>query len=222
MIRKVVLDIETTGLDYNIGDKIIEIGCVELINNIPSTRTFHSYINPKKNISLSAYKVHGISNEYLSDKPKFKEIANSFIDFLQDSQLIVHNAKFDIGFINNELFLLGKSKISYIDVIDTLPLARKRFPGLSVSLDSLCRKFNISLNNRIKHGALVDAKLLSQVYFKLIQGKQSSFSFYKSKENTNMQFTNFHFKYRIFQNSLKEEKEHKNMLKKIPNNLWNK
>lgn len=169
---KIILDIETTGLHLKKGDRIIEIGCLKIIDNIISNCIFHTYIYSGKIINKSAYDIHGISNLFLKNKPKFNMIINSLLFFIKNYKLIIHNANFDIGFLNNELLLIGKKTISYSRIIDTLVISKKRFPGSKVNLNALCKKFQINLNSRKKHGALIDIKLLSLVYFKLLKKKQ--------------------------------------------------
>ncbi|KJV55791.1 DNA polymerase III, epsilon subunit [Orientia chuto str. Dubai] len=175
MQRKIVLDTETSGLDYKQGHRVIEIGAVELDSNYIETHNiFHCYINPERDISKEAYKVHGLSRTFLSDKPKFQEIADKFLQFIDGAQLIIHNASFDIHFLNAELFKIRKSAIPNTCVIDTLILARKRFPKERVNLDALCYKFNIDTSDRNYHGALKDAKLLALVYNRMMLGMQAA------------------------------------------------
>ena len=189
-MREVVLDTETTGLFHNKGDRIIEIGAIEIINHIPTGNTFHSYLNPliEGEMPTEALKVHGLTTEFLSNKPFFSEIVESLLTFLGSSKLIIHNAKFDIGFLNNELQLLENSnqevyeklpykEISNENVIDTLEIAKNLYPGKSVSLDSLCIKFGINNKRKGKHGALTDSEILSEIYLELSGGKQPGFEF---------------------------------------------
>lgn len=166
MKREIVLDIETTGLDFSSGDKIIEIACVELINKVVTGRLFHSYINVDININKRAFEIHGISKMFLKDKPSFKKISKSLLSFIRKSDIVAHNASFDVGFINNELQIHSLCKLNN-QVIDTLKVAKVRFPNTLVNLNSLCRKFNIDTDERKKHGALTDAILLSKVYSKM-------------------------------------------------------
>ena len=173
-IREIVLDTETTGLYCNDGDRIIEIGCVEVINKIRTGVYYHTYINPERDVPIESYNVHGISEDFLQDKPLFRKIADEFLDFIGNSTLIIHNAGFDVGFLNFELELCGKPSIPRGRVIDTLKIARKKHPGSPASLDALCKRFDISLDTRDKHGALIDAELLAQVYIELLGGSQSS------------------------------------------------
>lgn len=168
-LREIVLDTETTGLSVKSGHRIIEIGCVELINHIPTGKVFHRYINPERHIDKGAFKVHGISEEFLKDKPLFSEIAPEFLKFISNDILVIHNAKFDVEFLNMELGKLNAKLISSDRVLDTLPLARKEFPRSPASLNELCKRFDISLNDRTSHGALIDAQLLAKVYAQLTQ-----------------------------------------------------
>jgi len=176
-MREIVLDTETTGLDVTEGHRLIEIGACEMVNHVLTNKTFHVYINPEREIDIDAINIHGISNEDLIEKPKFSEICDEFLDFIGDSTLVIHNADFDISFINNELNLSGKNLEIRNPIIDTLKLAKKKFPGSLVNLDSLCKRFDINLNSRKFHGALIDAVLLSDVYVELIGGKQTSLTF---------------------------------------------
>lgn len=182
-MRKIVLDTETTGLDLREGHRIIEIGACEMINHVLTEKTFHIYINPEKEINIEATKIHGISNEDLKNKPTFSEICDEFIEFISNSTLIIHNSDFDISFINNELKLSGKNFEISNPVIDTLKLAKKKFPGSLVNLDSLCRRYDVNLNNRKFHGALIDAVLLSEVYIELIGGRQTALIFENKNHN---------------------------------------
>lgn len=175
-MREIVFDTETTGLDAAGGDRLIEIGCVELVNHIPSGRTFHTYINPQCPVHSDALAIHGLSNEFLADKPLFKEIANDFMAFLRDSPLIAHNASFDKGFINMELALSGFAELPDDRFIDTLQIARRRHPGSPNSLDALCARYNIDNSNRTLHGALLDSEILADVYIELIGGRQTTFA----------------------------------------------
>ena len=171
-MREIVLDTETTGLSPDNGDRIVEIGCVELINHVPTSNTYQVYLNPEKDMDPGAEKVHGLTNEFLLDKPKFIEIADSFLDFIGDSNLIAHNADFDINFLNSELVRAKKDKINNDRVIDTLKIARSKFPGARNSLDALCKRFFVDNSNRSLHGALLDSELLAEVYLELVGGKE--------------------------------------------------
>lgn len=174
-IREIILDTETTGLNPKNGHRIIEIGALEMINKTITGNSFHRYINPEVDVSTEAYKIHGISNNFLRDKPLFKDIASDFISFIGKSNLVIHNAPFDIGFLNHELTLLSLASLDLSNAIDTLVVARKTFPGARASLDALCKRFKIDNSNRRFHGALKDAYLLSEVYVELSGGRQTSF-----------------------------------------------
>ena len=177
MLREVVLDTETTGLDARRGDRIIEIGCVELINRIPTEKTFHQYIHPEdRDVHPDAQAIHGISMEQLRDKPKFREIAPQFVEFIGDSPLIIHNAAFDIGFINAELQRLRHTAIGMDRVVDTLALAKRKYPGGPNSLDALCKRYQIDNSKRTFHGALLDSWLLAEVYLELLGERQATLS----------------------------------------------
>ena len=171
-MREIILDTETTGLDPR-SDRIIEIGCIELFNHVPTGVTFHSYLNPKRDIAAEAFNVHGISIEFLSDKPLFGDIAAAFSAFIADSQLVIHNAAFDLGFLNSEFDRIGFGKLPPGRAIDTLLIARRKFPGAQNSLDGLCRRFNIDISDRELHGAMKDSHLLAAVYLELVGGAQS-------------------------------------------------
>lgn len=175
--REIVIDTETTGLNPNTGDRIVEIGCVEILNKVRTGKFFHSYINPERDVPDEAYRIHGISTEFLKDKPLFKHIIKDFLAFIGNHNIIIHNAGFDLSFINKELSYTGHHAIQAGRVTDTLILARKRFPGSPASLDALCRRFNVSLETRDKHGALIDAELLAQVYLQLTGNNQSTLNF---------------------------------------------
>ncbi|HEX4890379.1 MAG TPA: DNA polymerase III subunit epsilon [Alphaproteobacteria bacterium] len=175
-MREIVLDTETTGLDQR-NDRIIEIGCIELFNHVPTGVTFHTYLNPRRDIAAEAFNVHGISAEFLSDKPQFGDIAEAFSEFIADTQLVIHNAAFDLGFLNSEFDRIGFGKLPPGRAIDTLLIARRKFPGAQNSLDGLCRRFNIDISDRELHGALKDSQLLAAVYLELIGGAQSGLAF---------------------------------------------
>jgi len=173
MNREIVLDTETTGLSPASGDRLVEIGCVELLNHIPSGRTYHVYINPKRSMPEEAFRVHGLSEEFLADKPVFADVANDFREFISDAKLIIHNAPFDMGFLNAELTKVGQPVLSN-EVLDTVMLARSVHPGARVSLDALCKHYGIDNSRRTLHGALLDSEILAEVYLELIGGKQVS------------------------------------------------
>ena len=184
MSRELVLDTETTGLDFEDGHRLVEIGIIELENHIPTGNYFHYYLNPERDSDYKAEQIHGLSREFLKNKPRFCDIVDEFVEFISDSTIIIHNASFDVGFINLELSKCNRMKLDENLIIDTLELAKKKFPGQSVSLDSLCRKYNIDLSNREIHGGLKDAKLLALVYLELIGGRQSKLEF--EKENISL------------------------------------
>jgi len=172
MTREIVLDTETTGMDPDQGDRIIEIGCVELINHVPTGAHLQLYINPERDVPAEAVAVHGITNEFLADKPVFSQVYSEFIDFIKDAKLVIHNAEFDMKFINAELKSVGHPPVPWAQVFDTLAMARKKFPGSPANLDALCRRFDIDNTNRTYHGALLDSELLAEVYLELLGGRQ--------------------------------------------------
>ena len=233
-MREIVLDTETTGLDVNNGDRIVEIGMVELQNHVQTGAYFHIYLNPEKESDLKALQIHGLTTEFLKDKPKFIDIADQFIDFLSDSNIIIHNAPFDVGFINSELRKCEKDGLNENAIIDSLLLAKKSFLGQSVSLDSLCRKFNIDISDREFHGALKDAKLLASVYLELIGGRQAKLEFNLESMNLDLNheksLTNIKSLYqkkerRTFKNTylnVSDHELHKKIIKEIPNSIWEK
>ena len=175
MLREIVLDTETTGTDHAKGDRVIEIGCVELLNHIPTGKNYHVYINPERPVSAGAFAVHGLSDEFLADKPVFAMIADEFADFIGDGRLVIHNAAFDIGFLNAEFARTGHTQFNLSDVVDTLTMARRKHPGAANNLDALCSRYGIDNSKRTKHGALLDAEILAEVYIELIGGRQTGF-----------------------------------------------
>jgi DNA polymerase-3 subunit epsilon len=171
-MREVVVDTETTGLDPALGDRVVEIGCLELINHVQSGQRFHTYLNPERPMPAAAYEVHGIGDDFLKGQPLFAAVVEDFLAFLGDSPLVIHNAAFDLGFLNAELARLGRPPLALERATDTIGMARRKFPGAQASLDALCRRFAINLSSRKKHGALVDAGLLAEVYLELLGGRQ--------------------------------------------------
>ncbi|MFD0859495.1 DNA polymerase III subunit epsilon [Roseovarius aquimarinus] len=171
-MREIVLDTETTGFEPDQGDRIVEIGGVELLNHMPTGRTYHEYIDPKRAMPEDAFKVHGLGDDFLRGKPVFADIADGFLEFVGDAKLVIHNAAFDMKFLNAELRWLNKPQIPWEQAIDTLAIARKKFPGSPASLDALCRRFNIDNSSRTLHGALLDSEILAEVYLELIGGRQ--------------------------------------------------
>ena len=179
-MSEIFLDTETTGLSVRDGDRIVEIACIETKNLIPTKKVFHKFVNPEKKISQEAFKIHGFSDDFLKDKEKFKDVADKFLEFIKGKKLIIHNASFDIGFLNNELKKSGKKILNTEEVVDTLAVARSKYPSSSNSLDNLCKRFNIDLSRRTKHNALLDCELLREVYINLVGEKEPSLIF---KEN---------------------------------------
>jgi len=181
-MKEVVLDTETTGISVRDGHRIVEIGCIELDNLVSTKKIFHSYLNPETKVSEKALEVHGYTDEFLSKQPKFADVVDEFLDFIDDKRLVIHNAEFDLNHLNNELNLLGKSKLKN-EVIDTLALARDKFPGSPSNLDALCKRYNIDNTKRTKHTALIDCDLLAKVYINLLDQKEPTLDF-KSNENS--------------------------------------
>ena len=214
-MKEIVLDTETTGLSAKDGHRIVEIGCIELDNLIPTKNVFHCYLNPERKVSQSALKVHGYTDEFLSDKKKFIEIADDFLNFIEGKKIIIHNAEFDIGHLNNELSLIKKENISKVNVVDTLEIARNKFPGSSTSLDALCKRYRIDNSKRKKHTALIDCELLSKVYINLIDQKEPIFQFQKDiKKNTVDLNINKIYSKKIVKLTEDEINDHKDFLKK--------
>jgi DNA polymerase III subunit epsilon len=224
-MREIVLDTETTGLDPEEGHRVIEIGCVELINRVKTGVTYHTYLNPRRDVPRQAFAVHGISGEFLQDKPLFEDIYKEFLDFISDSTLIIHNAKFDLKFLNFELKKIDAPDLSTQRVVDTLLLARKTFPGAPASLDALCKKYKVDLSQRTKHGALLDAELLSDVYMNLTGGRQTKLEFIEQKRQDLVKsMSQNHRQYREPRAELalteEEENSHLTIMEKIKNPIW--
>ena len=222
-MREIVLDTETTGLDPGSGHRVVEIGCVELINHVRTGNYFHTYLNPERDMPPEAEQVHGLSFEFLKDKPSFPGIAGSFIEFIGDSPLVIHNAAFDLKFLNAELDRHGHPLIHPERGIDTVLLARQKFPGQPASLDALCRRFSIDLTARTKHGALLDAELLAEVYLELRGGRQSVFSLATAAAcaASDINFSGHtDIPRREFPPSLEELAAHEVMLDKLKDPLW--
>ena len=215
-MKEIVLDTETTGLSVRDGHRIVEIGCIEIDNLIPTKNIFHCYLNPERKESEKAFEVHGYSDEFLSDKKKFNEIADKFLDFIKDKKIIIHNAEFDISHLNNELSLAGKPKIKKEDTIDTLDIARNKFPGSGISLDALCKRFRIDNSKREKHTALIDCELLAKVYINLLDQKEPKLNFSNSNEKISLEESGIKKDYskKIIYPSPDELKDHKEFLKK--------
>ena len=212
-MKEIVLDTETTGISLKDGHRIVEIGCIELDNLIPTKNKFHFYLNPERKVSEKALEVHGYTNEFLATKKKFNEIEEEFLEFIKDKRLIIHNAEFDLGHINNELSILGKKKINN-EIIDTLALARDKFPGSLVSLDALCKRYKVDNSKRTQHTALIDCDLLAKVYINLIDQKEPSLNF-QSKEDDPNDINNLNIPYfkKIVLPTEDEIKNHKEYLK---------
>lgn len=240
-MREIVLDTETTGLNFSNGDRIVEVGAIELINHIPTGNTFHSYLNPVLDGEMpdESFKVHGLSVDFLSDKPLFSEVVESLLAFVGNAKLIIHNAKFDIGFINFEIQMLANSnrevyerlpynEIHKENVIDTLEIAKNLYPGKSVSLDSLCIKFGINNKRKGKHGALIDSEVLSEVYLELVGGKQPGFEFSQpghedvETEKVIKERKSFIRKTPLNENRLSEEERalHREFISEMKKNYW--
>ena len=229
-MREIVLDTETTGLDPQDGHRIVEIGAVELHNHVPTGNVYHQYINPLITMPDQAFAIHGLSDEFLSDKPKFSEIAKEFLDFIGSAKLVIHNAAFDIKFINAELKTIDEEEITFDRATDTLAIARKKFPGSPASLDSLCRRFKIDNSARVVHGALLDSQILAEVYLELVGGKQPDFALNianVSNENNNSIFHEKRAwvrKEKLKSRLTTEEKaNHENFIKELGNtSMWSK
>ncbi len=219
---EVVLDTETTGISIKEGHRIVEIGCIELENLIPTKNKFHCYLNPEKKVSEKALAVHGYTDQFLSSQKKFSDIAEKFLEFIKDKRLVIHNADFDLMHINNELKYLGKNKLNN-EIVDTLLLARDKYPGSPASLDALCKRFRIDNSRRIQHTALIDCDLLTKVYINLIDQKEPSLDFKSLNENkSEMKNTNIRYFKKIIKPSTQELKNHKNYLKqKLKKNYFN-
>jgi len=223
-MREIVLDTETTGLNYKAGDRIIEVGCVELINHVSTTNNLHFYCSTNKIIDKSATKIHGLTNDFLNEYPPFKEHVKKFLAFIGNDPLIIHNAEFDLGFINNELMPLGIEPLKN-KIIDTVSFARKKLNTRIANLDYLCRRFQIDLSERDLHGALLDSQLLAEVYLELMGGKQISMNLNITKENKNLPSKNNIKKTYLFSKVVLNDKDtllHKSLVRGIKDSLWKK
>jgi|TARA_B110000444_G_scaffold196826_1_gene187548 DNA polymerase-3 subunit epsilon len=221
-MKEIVLDTETTGISVKEGHRIVEIGCIELDNLIPTQRRFHSYLNPERRVSEKALEVHGYTDNFLSKQKKFKEVVEDFLRFIEGKRLIIHNAEFDMGHLNHELEIFGKRKLNN-EVIDTLVLARDKFPGSSISLDALCRKYRIDNSKRVQHTALIDCELLAKVYINLIDQKEPTLNFKDQDEKLqNLKNENILYFKKIIKPTDEELKQHKQFLKKnLKKNFFN-
>ena len=216
-MNEIFLDTETTGLSPNDGHKIVEIACIETIDLISTNKVFHKMINPQREVPEGAYKIHGFSTEFLKDKKIFDKIADEFIEFIGDKKIIIHNASFDLGFLNYELKLIRKKEIKKNNIVDSLEIARRKFPGSSNSLDALCRRFRIDLSRRVKHNALLDCELLREVYINLLDAKEPKLMFTNTGlENSSNKMENINKNYckMIIKPTTEEIKLHHNFLKK--------
>jgi len=213
-MKEIILDTETTGLSVKDGHRIVEIACLELDNLMPTKNSFHCYLNPERKVSEKALEVHGYTDDFLSNKKKFKDTANEFLDFIKNKRLIIHNAEFDLSHLNNELKIIGKESLKN-DVVDTLILARDKFPGSSISLDALCKRYRIDNSRRTKHTALIDCELLSKVYINLIDQKEPSLNFNEQNfENEQIiNSNNVQYFKKIILPSEKEKNQHNQYLK---------
>ena len=213
-MSEIFLDTETTGLSFKDGHKLVEIACIETKDLIPTNKIFHKLINPKRDIPEEAFRIHGFSEEFLSNKDTFEKVADEFIDFIKGKKLIIHNANFDLGFLNGELGLIKKELIDTANIIDSLEVARNKFPGASNSLDALCKRFNIDISRRIKHNALLDCELLREVYINLLDAKEPRFNL-SSEVQDSMNSTNKEKRYNktVLKISEVEIKKHKEFLK---------
>ena len=211
---EIVLDTETTGLSVAKGHRIVEIGCIELKNQIPTAKTFHSYLNPQRKVSEDAMKVHGYTDEFLADKKLFKDVADEFLRFIENKKLIIHNAEFDISHLNNELKLAGKKILDRKNVIDTLDLARDKYPGSQISLDALCKRFSIDNSRRKFHTALIDCELLSKVYINLIDQKEPKLDFVTEESKSLKTNKKIDYCKKIIEPTEEEYQNHKIFIKK--------
>ena len=221
-MKEIVLDTETTGLSVKDGHRIVEIGCIELDNLIPTKNVFHAYLNPERKVSESALKVHGYTDEFLSDKKRFIDIADEFLNFIKDKRIVIHNAEFDVGHLNNELKMINRNIIARENVVDTLEIARNKFPGSAISLDALCKRFRVDNSRRKKHTALIDCELLSKVYINLLDQKEPIFQFEKNKEvEQTKKLNDFIYSKKVIKISNEEMKLHKKfLLKELKKNFF--
>ena len=222
-MKEVILDTETTGLSVRDGHRIVEIGCIEIDDLIPTQNKFHCYLNPERKVSEKALEVHGYTDEFLSTKKKFSDIVDEFLNFIENKRLVIHNAEFDLSHLNNELALLGKKKLNSENTVDTLALARDKFPGSPVSLDALCKRYRIDNSNRTQHTALIDCDLLAKVYINLLDQKEPMLNF-KDEENEkkiiNLNNPNQYYK-KVIKPTEEEFRLHKEYLKSLKKNFFN-
>ena len=221
-MKEIILDTETTGLSVKDGHRIVEIGCIELDDLVPNKKTFHCYLNPERKVSEKALEVHGYTDEFLSDKKKFSQIVDEFLDFIKEKRLVIHNAEFDLSHLNNELKILGKEQLKN-ETIDTLFLAREKFPGSQISLDALCKKYRIDNSKRTKHTALVDCELLSKVYINLLDQKEPTLDFQISNKENNQSLNKkvLYFKKVVKPTELEINKHSKYIKTSLKKNFFN-
>lgn len=228
-MREIILDTETTGFDPAKGHRLVEIGCLELKNHLPTGKVFHAYVNPQREVPQDAANIHGLTYDFLKDHPQFGEHVDGFLDFIEDSPLVIHNAPFDMRFLNAELCWIGRRELSMDRAIDTLKIAKEKFPGAPASLDALCKRFGVDNSSRIYHGALLDAELLAAVYLELMGGRQPdliSTSHQKDKEKAVFNEGPLAKKQqtqhatRVFEVKQDEAKRHSEMLSKLKNPIW--
>jgi len=223
-MKEIVLDTETTGISVKEGHRIVEIGCIELDNLIPTKNKFHCYLNPERKVSEKALEVHGYTDQFLSDKKKFKEIAEEFLNFIDDKKIVIHNAEFDLAHINNELSIIGKEIIDKNLVIDTLQIAKEKFPGSQINLDALCKRYKIDNSRRKKHTAIIDCELLSKVYINLIDQKEPLLNFqsFENSQEGDEKSDKIHYSKKIIKPSAEELELHKKFLKShLKKNFFN-
>ena len=227
-MREIVLDTETTGLSPESGDRVVEIGCVELFNHVPTGKTFQTYLNPERSMDAGAQEIHGLTDDFLKNQPIFLKIVDEFLSFIGESALVIHNAKFDLAFMNGELNRIGRENIEFERAIDTLSIARKKFPGAQNNLDALCRRFDVDSSRRDLHGALLDSEILAEVYLELIGGKEPDLNLVNKKKEDSKKNTNTTresnkrdtpLNYGV---SREEEEEHLEFIQNIKNPIWNK
>ena len=227
-MREIVLDTETTGLSPEKGDRVVEIGCVELFNHVPTGKTFQTYLNPERSMDVGAQEIHGLTDDFLEKQPLFLKIVDEFLSFIGESALVIHNAEFDLAFINGELSRVSRENIKFERAIDTLSLARKKFPGAQNSLDALCRRFDVDNSRRDLHGALLDSKILAEVYLELIGGKEPDLNLVNQKKEDSKKNTitrreshkrDTPLKYGISQ---VEEEKHQEFIQNLKTPIWNK
>lgn len=225
-MREIVFDTETTGLDPNSGDRLVEIGCIEMVNRVATGRSYHAYYNPERDMPMEAEQVHGLSEAFLSDKPLFKDRVHELLEFIGDSPLVAHNAQFDFGFLNWELKACGLAEIGRDRMVDTLAIARRRHPGAKHSLDALCTRYGVDRSHRVKHGALLDAELLAQVYVELTGGRQIGLELAADSEESVTEIRTFVPRTGDFRAprphtaSAEELEKHKNFLKAMESPIW--